>query len=93
MVRLAPIVGALLTLGVTFVVPSSVDRASAHAPGVVLTGFGTGTIDGTISPGEWDSAGCAEFSLSGATPANICAMNDLSNLYLAVRLAQLPDYR
>src|SRR5262249_7574318 len=35
--------------------------AEAHAPGVVLSGVGTATIDGKLSPGEWDSAGKMDF--------------------------------
>ena len=28
--------------------------ATAHVPGVSLTGFGTATIDEVLSPGEWE---------------------------------------
>ena len=64
----------------------------AHAPGVVLTGRGTATIDGVLSAGEWTNAGCADFSVNtpggGTTPGTVCAMNDATNLYLLVRFAR-----
>ena len=67
----------------------------AHAPGVVLTGFGTATIDGIISPGEWDNAGSVDFLANvppndggGTTPATLFVMNDATNLYLALKIAR-----
>ena len=64
----------------------------AHAPGVSLSGFGTATIDGVISAGEWDGAGSADFLVNipegGTTPGTLLVMNDADNLYLAVRFAR-----
>ena len=67
-------VPALALAAMTFPLP-----VSAHAPGVVLLGEGTATIDGAISPGEWDDAGCVSLPVSipgeGTTPGTACAMN------------------
>lgn len=66
--------------------------AGAHAPGVVLSGVGSAMIDGVLSPGEWNSAGCVDFPVNipggGTTPGTVCAMNDGGNLYLAIRFAR-----
>ena len=57
-----------------------------------LTGKGIATIDGVLSPGEWDGAG--KFNLSvrlpggGTTPATLYVMNDNLNLYVAMRINQ-----
>jgi hypothetical protein len=60
--------------------------------GVSLTGLGTATIDGVISPGEWDGAAGIGFmaNVSGGTPVagTLRVMNDWTNLYLAVTVAQ-----
>ena len=65
----------------------------AHHPGVVLTGFGTATVDGVMTPGEWDSASRVDFLANlpaseggGTTPVSLYVMNDETHLYLAVRL-------
>jgi hypothetical protein len=57
-----------------------------------LTGTGTATIDGVLSPGEWDLAGSVAFAANvpasqggGTVPATLYAMNDGVNLYFAVR--------
>jgi hypothetical protein len=64
--------------------------AAAHAPGVSLSAFGTATIDGILAPGEWDHAATLDFVVSlpdgGTTPGRIYAMNDATQLYLAVRI-------
>ena len=69
-------VPALALAAVTFPLP-----VSAHAPGVVLSGEGTATIDGAISPGEWDDAGCVNLPVripeGGTTPGTVCAMNSV----------------
>ncbi len=66
--------------------------ALAHAPGVVLSGFGTATIAGVMSPGEWDGASSTEFAVNlpegGTAPGSVFAMNDENNLYLAIRFAR-----
>ena len=38
--------------------------ASAHEPGMVLYGVGTATIDGIMSPGEWDGTRHLEFTVN-----------------------------
>jgi hypothetical protein len=47
------------------------------------------TVDGVMAAGEWDSAGRIDLTLSlpggGATPATLFAMNDSTNVYLALR--------
>ena len=67
----------------------------AHAPGVVLSGFGSATVDGVLSPGEWGSAGRIDFVANlpladggGTTPATLFVMNDATSLYLGVRIAR-----
>jgi len=59
---------------------------------VGLVGLGTATIDGILSPGEWDAAGQMSFLVNtpegGTTPATLFVMNDQTNLYLAVRFAR-----
>ena len=52
-------------------------------------GFGTATVDGTLSGSEWECARTYNFTANvsgGATPATLYVMNDGSRLYLAVRL-------
>jgi len=62
-----------------------------------VSGFGTATIDGMMSPGEWDSAGSIEFEAilppdyryaSDTAPAVLYVMNDRKNIYLGVRINQ-----
>lgn len=73
--------------------------AGAHAPDVGLSGFGTPDVDGVLTPGEWASATRVDFTVGAPVedatgfplptfpvPASIWAMNDSSNLYLAVRV-------
>lgn len=54
-----------------------------------LTGKGLATIDGVLSPGEWDEAGVFNLSVrvpgGGTTPATLYVMNDNLNLYVALR--------
>ena len=80
-------IGAVLLL----VSPSlSVVPAKAHDPGAVLMGLGTATIDGVLSPGEWDNAGTINLSANvpegGTTPATLYAMNDGADLFLGVKV-------
>jgi hypothetical protein len=63
-------------------------------PADVYSGCGTPTIDGVISPGEWDGAVKVRFgallpeSLGGGTiPAEVMSMSDGDNLYVAYRYA------
>lgn len=68
----------------------SVSLVKAHAPGVELKAF-TSTppiIDGIMSLGEWDDADTMDFnstSYSSPTPHTLYVMNDMDNLYLAIR--------
>ncbi|NIO09766.1 MAG: hypothetical protein GTO40_17890 [Deltaproteobacteria bacterium] len=68
---------------ITIVVP-----AQAHYPGIVLSGFGTATIDGVLTPGEWEDAGSIDFSANtpggGIAEGTLLVMNDAFNLYIAV---------
>lgn len=61
-------------------------------PVVKLTGFGTATVDGAVGGAEWASAGCATFQANlpggGTTPADVCVMNDATNLYVSVKYSQ-----
>src|SRR5207247_7120473 len=56
---------------------------------ISLSGFGTPAVDGVLSPGEWDGAGCSNLMANtpggGTTPARVCAMNDATNLYVSLR--------
>ncbi|HEX9020491.1 MAG TPA: hypothetical protein VF903_04470 [Nitrospirota bacterium] len=63
--------------------------------GLSLSGKGSATIDGVMSPGEWDNAAKYDFqvnvpsSLGGGTaPASLYVMNDGINLYLGLKLTQ-----
>jgi len=72
---------------------ANVQQVSAHVSGVSLPGSGTATIDGVLSPGEWDTAGSINFQVKlpdsvggGTTPATLFVMSDADNLYLAVTI-------
>lgn len=71
----------------------SASMARAHAPRISLSGIGTATVDGVMSPGEWNGAAHADFVVDvpaadggGTTLATLYVMNDESNLYVAVRI-------
>jgi hypothetical protein len=71
----------VLTFGV-------VESRAAAVPD--LGAFGTATIDGQLSAGEWDGASSYDFTvttLDGTTPATLFVMNDYQSVYLAVRVA------
>jgi hypothetical protein len=54
---------------------------------VVVSGIGTATIDGRITPGEWDRAGVVDFTFSTfleSHPSRMYVMNDDTYLYIAV---------
>jgi hypothetical protein len=68
--------------------------AATGSDGLSLRGFGTASVDGVLSPGEWDAAGRYEFSAARATadgggtvPATLFVMNDAVHLYLALRVS------
>lgn len=67
--------------------PSPAARAQAPP-----SGLGTATVDGLLSPGEWDGAATADASLRNAhgevtAAATFFLMNDVDNLYLALKVA------
>jgi len=59
---------------------------TAHFPGVSLTGSGTATIDGVLSPGEWDGAGQISVFTGAFAGSTFFVMNDANNLYLALEV-------
>ena len=59
---------------------------TAHFPGVSLTGFGTPTIDGVLSAGEWDGAGQISVFTGAFAGSTFFVMNDANNLYLALEV-------
>jgi hypothetical protein len=70
-------------------------QASTQPSGLNQPGFGTATLDGILSPGEWDNAVKIDFLANvpssdggGTTPATLYIMNDGLNLYLAVKIAR-----
>ena len=67
--------------------------ASGHPGGVTLSGVGTATVDGVVSPAEWVSAGAHTFLANvpggGTAPATLRVMNDASNLYVSLTVARL----
>lgn len=65
-----------------------ISLVKSHAPGVELEAFTSTSpmIDGIISPGEWDAAATIDFtSTDFPIPHTLYVMNDMDNLYLAVR--------
>src|SRR5689334_17045866 len=70
----------------------SFPRAAAAQVTNVLTGFGTPTVDGRLSPGEWQNAASLDFEVrlpeGGSTPGTIFVMNDATNLYFAIRFTR-----
>src|SRR5262249_953589 len=43
---------------------TALPKADAHSPGVVLSGSGSPSIDGVLTPGEWDRAATVNFAVS-----------------------------
>ncbi len=80
---------------------SATDATDSSIPGTTaqvgtkpsLSGTGTATIDGVLTPGEWDKAGHVDFAVNlgggATTPARLLVMNDATNLYIALRV-QIP---
>ena len=73
--------------------PSECERVQPLSE--LISGFGTATLDGIMSPGEWDNSDCLEFEailppdprlFSETVPAALCVMNDSDNIYLGVRI-------
>jgi hypothetical protein len=67
--------------------------AVAHPGGVTLSGRGTATVDGVVSPGEWAEAGVVAFPANmpegGTAPATLRMMNDGVNLYVSLTVARV----
>ncbi|MCA1827940.1 MAG: hypothetical protein ABR567_21010 [Myxococcales bacterium] len=65
------------------------DPPPAHP---VLAGHGTATIDGVLSPGEWDTAATFTFDVNlpggGTTPGTLYVMDDHVNMYVALSFAR-----
>ena len=64
--------------------------AGAHAPGIVLQGYGTAKVDGVLAPGEWAAAGQRSFVVSspwGDREAHVYVMNNRRRLFMAVNIA------
>jgi hypothetical protein len=79
----------VLALLLALLAVASPRPARAHAPGIVVSGYGTATADGVLSPGEWDNAGRLPVRLSlpggGTAEATLSVMNDDRNLYIALQ--------
>lgn len=74
-------------------------QTTTQPAGLNPVGFGTPTIDGVMSPGEWDNAVKIDFQANippsewggttpVTTPATLYIMNDGLNLYFAVKVAR-----
>jgi hypothetical protein len=84
------LIAAAVLVGVSVL---TVAPASARRADVVLNaGPGTATIDGVMTPGEWDNAATRTFPVSvaggGAVQATLFVMNDKSTLYVAFKIAR-----
>ena len=82
--------GRIFALATLVMLPATMPRhAWANAIGVSLSGLGTATIDGVLSPGEWSGAGFIDFAVNipggGTTPGRVLVMNNATNLYMAIR--------
>jgi hypothetical protein len=85
--RFGRVAATLASLVVACLVP---EVAGAHAPGVVLQGYGTAKVDGVLAPGEWTSAAQRSFvvySQWGNRDAHVYVMNNRRRLFLAVNIA------
>jgi hypothetical protein len=86
----------LTILAVLLVIPPS-EAHLTGTPAFDVGGFGTPTIDGVISPGEWSAAGVISFQMNlpaseggGTQPATVYVMNDATNIYFALTFARSP---
>jgi hypothetical protein len=80
---------AVASIAACVLVPGSATASS----NVVLRGFGTPTLDGILTTGEWTTAGHADFTVNraaseggGTVPATIYVLNDAHNLYIAIKV-------
>jgi hypothetical protein len=67
--------------------------AAVGHSGLVLRGYGTPVVDGTLSAGEWDAAGRFDFNANlppdlggGTVPATLYLMNDAQSLYVGLKV-------
>jgi len=78
----------LSMLSLVLVIQTRALPTEAHDPNTVpLSGFGSATIDGVLSPGEWDTAATVNFnlvSLFETHPATLHVMNGTTHLFLAL---------
>ncbi len=74
---------------------TTTEKSASLVAAPVYAGCGTPTVDGVLSPGEWDGAVTVRFAAAlpeltdgpGAfVPADVQAMSDDANLYVAFRL-------
>ncbi|MCA9999797.1 MAG: hypothetical protein KDE56_28740 [Anaerolineales bacterium] len=78
-------------VGVMFVALLLLGNGQAvEAMGKPLSGWGSATIDGLMSPGEWDGADSFvfyvnDFHSSQGRPMTLFVMNDETHLYVAIR--------
>jgi len=73
---LAMVIGAVALLTSTILF--------AHSGDVLISTFGTPTIDGVQSPGEWDTA--VQIPVFPFAPGTLFIMHDATNLYFALRV-------
>ena len=82
---------ALVLAAVVLVLASG--GAVAHPGGVTLSGRGTATVDGVVSPGEWAEAGALPFLANmpegGTVPATLRMMNDGVDLYVSLTVGRV----
>lgn len=69
--------------------------ASAHFMDLSLSGFGTATIDGVLSDGEWDSAETVLFNVNtlegGTVPGRLQVMNNEIDLFMSIDFAAIAE--
>jgi len=75
----------------TFAFAEPLPTAEGHTSGTVLSAFGTATVDGAISPGEYGS--CIGPITQGSYELMFCETNDITNNYYAIRVGELTRNR
>lgn len=86
--------GAIAAIVVATILPAIVLPSDASAATARIGAFGTATIDGVSTPGEWDAADAVALDLrvpatlgGGPTQATVFILNDARNLYAALRVS------
>jgi len=78
---------ALVFAAAAVLVPAS---ATGHASVPTFTVFGSPTVDGVLSPGEWDEAATLEFAAAvpggGTVPVALRVMNDDLDVFFGIRI-------